>query len=172
MKLYEINTALDAILSNYLYLGDTMVDADTGEVLDDEAAALVINELNNLQLAREEKLENTACWVKGMDADIAALRAEEKNLEQRRKSLENKREHVFNWLYENLDGEKIVSPRVKVAYRKAKSVDVTDLSAIPDSYKRVKTIEEPDKVAIKDAYKAGEQIPGTVLVERMSMSIK
>lgn len=172
MKLYEINTALDAILSNYLYFGDSMVDADTGEVLDDEATALVIKELNDLQLAKDEKLENIACWIKGMDADVAAMKTEEKNLAQRRRSLENKRERVFNWLYESLEGEKITSPRVKVSYRKTQSVDVTDLSAIPDSYKRVKTIEEPDKVAIKDAYKAGEQIPGTVLVERMSMSIK
>lgn len=173
MKLYEINSALDAILSNYLYFGDTMVDADTGEVLDDDAAALVIKELDDLQLAREEKLENIACWVKGMDADVNALKAEEKNLSARRKALENKRERVFAWLYENLNGEKISSPRVKVSYRKTQSVDVVDLSAIPDSYIRIKTIEEPDKTAIKENYKqTGEVVPGTQIVERLSMSIK
>lgn len=172
MKLYEINSALESILSNYLYFGDTMVDAETGEVLEDEAAALVIKELNDLQLAKSEKLENIACWIKGMDADITAMKTEEKNLSARRKALENKRERVFNWLYESLDGEKITSPRVKVSYRKTTSVEVTDLSEIPDTFRRVKVTEEADKAAIKDAYKAGELVPGTQLVERLSMSIK
>lgn len=172
MKLYEINEALESILSNYLYFGDSMVDAETGEVLDNDAAALVIKELNDLKMAKDEKHENLACWVKGMDADIVAMKNEEKNLATRRKALENKRERIFNFLYEDLNGEKLTSPRVKVSYRKTQSVDILDMSAIPDSYIRTKTIEEPDKVAIKDAYKAGEQIPGTVLVERMSMSIK
>ena len=107
-----------------------------------------------------------------MDADVAAMKNEEKNLTQRRKSLENKRERIFNFLYENLNGEKITSPRVKVSYRKTTSVEVTDLSEIPDTFRRVKVTEEADKAAIKDAYKAGELVPGTQLVERLCMSIK
>ena len=172
MKLYEINQALESILSNYLYFGDSFVDAETGEVLEDDAANVVLAELNGLQMARDEKLENLACWIKGMDADVTAMKAEEKNLAQRRKSLENKRERIFNFLYENLNGEKITSPRVKVSYRKTTSVEVTDLSEIPDTFRRVKVTEEADKAAIKDAYKAGELVPGTQLIERLSMSIK
>lgn len=172
MKLYEINSALESILSNYLYFGDAMVDAETGEVLEDEAAALVIKELNDLQLAKSEKLENIACWIKGMDADITAMKTEEKNLSARRKALENKRERVFNWLYESLDGEKITSPRVKVSYRKTAAVDVFNMSEIPDAFKRIKTIEEPDKTAIKEAIKAGDEVPGAALVEHLNMSIK
>lgn len=172
MKLYEINSALESILSNYLYFGDAMVDAETGEVLEDEAAALVIKELNDLQLAKSEKLENIACWIKGMDADITAMKTEEKNLSARRKALENKRERVFNWLYESLDGEKITSPRVKVSYRKTASVDVFNMADLPDEYRRVKITEEADKTAIKEAIKAGDEVPGATLVERLSMSIK
>ena len=172
MKLYEINQALESILSNYLYFGDSFVDAETGEVLEDEAAEVVLAELRNLQMAREEKLENLACWIKGMDADVVAMKNEEKNLTQRRKSLENKRERIFNFLYENLNGEKITSPRVKVSYRKTAAVDVFNMSEIPDAFKRIKTIEEPDKTAIKEAIKAGDEVPGAALVERLSMSIK
>lgn len=172
MKLYEINQALESILSNYLYFGDSFVDAETGEVLEDEAAEVVLAELRNLQMAREEKLENLACWIKGMDADVVAMKNEEKNLTQRRKSLENKRERIFNFLYENLNGEKITSPRVKVSYRKTAAVDVFNMSEIPDAFKRIKTIEEPDKTAIKEAIKDGDEVPGAALVERLSMSIK
>ena len=172
MKLYEINQALESILSNYLYFGDSFVDAETGEVLEEDAANMVLSELNNLQMAREEKLENLACWIKGMDADVAAMKNEEKNLTQRRKSLENKRERIFNFLYENLNGEKITSPRVKVSYRKTAAVEITDLSEIPDTFRRVKITEEADKTAIKEAIKAGDEVPGATLVERLSMSIK
>ena len=172
MKLYEINQALESILSNYLYFGDSFVDAETGEVLEDDAAKVMLTELNDLQMAREEKLENLACWIKSMDADVAAIKNEEKNLAQRRKSLENKRERIFTFLYQSLDGEKINSPRVKVSYRKTAAVDVFNMSEIPDAFKRIKTIEEPDKTAIKEAIKAGEEVPGAALVERLSMSIK
>ena len=172
MKLYEINQALESILSNYLYFGDSFVDAETGEVLEEDAAKAVLAELNDLQMAREEKLENLACWIKSMDADVAAIKNEEKNLAQRRRSLENKRERIFTFLYQNLDGEKINSPRVKVSYRKTASVDVFNMADLPDEYRRVKITEEADKTAIKEAIKAGEEVSGATLVERLSMSIK
>lgn len=172
MKLYEINHALDDILNRFIMEDGQLLDSETGELLEDDAAAAVFSDLDALQMERSEKMENLACWIKGMDADVAAMKAEEKNLAARRKALENKRERIFNFLYENLNGEKVNSPRVKVSYRKTQSIDITDLSAIPDSYIRTKTITEPDKVAIKDAYKAGEEVPGAKLVERLSMSIK
>lgn len=173
MKLHEINQALEDILNDYIYLDDDqIVDANTGEVLEGSEADEVINRLLDLQMEREIKLENIACWVKGLDAEVNAIKDEEKNLGARRRSLERKRERIFTFLYQSLDGEKINSPRVKVSYRKTAAVDVFNMSEIPDAFKRIKTIEEPDKTAIKEAIKAGEEVPGAALVERLSMSIK
>ena len=172
MKFYEINSEIQATLDAYLEIDGNLVDSETGEVLEEAAAVAVAQRLEELQVAKEEKLESIACWIKGLDAEEAAIKAEEKNLAARRKALENKRDRIFQFLQRMLDGEKISSPRVKVSYRKTTSVNILNLSEIPTSYKRVKTIEEPDKNAIKEAIKAGETVPGAELVDGVSMSIK
>ena len=174
MKLYEINKELDEILSRYAYMDTDLVDTETGEVLEEEAANEVMASLAQLQMAKEEKRENIACWIKSMDAEIKALKAEEDNLAKRRRSLTNKRDNVFGFLQADLAGEKLVSARVKVTYRHTAAVEVTDMDALPEEYKRVKTTVEADKKAIKDAITTlgADCVSGAVLVERLSMSIK
>lgn len=173
MKFYEINKGLDEILTRFIFLDDDqVVDADTGEILADTEADVIMAELENLQMAKEEKRENIACWIKGMDAEVAAIKEEEKRLALRRKMLENKRERIFNFLFMELNGDKVSSPRVKVSYRKTTSVEVTNMDELPDEYRRVKITEEADKTAIKEAFKAGVPVVGAKLVERLSMSIK
>ena len=56
MKLYEIN---EQILD--------CIDSETGEVIDPE-------KLNNLQIAKDEKLENLALWYKDLLAEANALK--------------------------------------------------------------------------------------------------
>lgn len=173
MKFYEIEQKLDEILSKYAYFdAETLVNPETGEIVEEEEAQRVFSELEDLQMEKEQKLENIACWIKGMDAEEAAIKVEEKNLATRRKTLENKRNRIFEFLQRMLDGAKINSPRVKVNYRKTTSVNVIDLAEIPKNFKRVKVTEEADKAAIKEAFKAGEPVPGAELVEGVSMSIK
>ena len=55
MNLYEINSQiLDC------------VDPETGEVMD-------IDRLEELNMAKAEKVDNIACWVKNLEADVAAF---------------------------------------------------------------------------------------------------
>ena len=68
MTLYNINSQIDQILSS------AEVDETTGEVLFDTTL------LESLQIARETKLENIACYVKNLNSDIEALKTEEKNI--------------------------------------------------------------------------------------------
>jgi len=174
MKFYEINKALDEILTRYAYMDTEMVDTETGEVLEEDAANEVMASLAQLQMAKEEKYENIACWIKGMDAEIKAFKEEEDKLKKNRETLSNKRENVFKFLQSELNGEKLVSPRVKVTFSRPAKVDVTDIKAIPDDYKRIKTTEEADKNMIRKAILANGEgtVPGARLVYSLSMSIK
>ena len=43
------------------------VDLETGEIID-------IDKLNELELEREKKLENVACWIKDLKAEAEALK--------------------------------------------------------------------------------------------------
>ena len=108
MKLYEIDNAiLDCI------------DTETGEVID-------IDKLNELQLERDTKIENVACWIKDLKAEAEAIKAEKLALAERQKAAENKAESLKKWLAYALDGEKFSTARCSVSFRKTESVEVTE----------------------------------------------
>lgn len=63
------------------------IDEETGEILD-------AKRLDALQMEREKKLENVACWVKNLLADADAIKAERRQLEEREKAARNKAERL------------------------------------------------------------------------------
>ena len=153
MTLYEIDQKLlDCI------------DLETGEILNEER-------LNELQMERNEKLEKVALWIKELNAEADALKAEKQAFADRQKAAENKAESLKKWLADALAGEKFKTTKVMVSFRKTKSVEVADIFALDENYVKY---SEPtaDKAAIKNAIEAGEIVKGAQLVEGTSISIK
>ena len=158
MKLYEIDNAiLDCI------------DTETGEVID-------IDKLNELQLERDTKIENVACWIKDLKAEAEAIKAEKNALAERQKAAENKAESLKKWLAYALDGEKFKTARCSVSFRKTESVEVTEegLEALMKGHDELLTYKapEPNKTAIKQAIKDGLNVDGVQLVQNVSTIIK
>lgn len=156
MTLYEINEAIANFQFN--------IDEETGEILN----AMQLDELN---MARDEKAENVALFVKNLRAEAEAIKAEEKSLASRRKQTERKAQSLTDYLQYCLDGDKLKTPKVAVSYRKSVRVECDDMSAVPEKFLRFKE-PELDKTAIKNAIKAGEDDTGCRLEEYTSMSIR
>ena len=72
-NLYEIDYQLQM-------LEDYMVDVETGEILDEDSFNAKFDEI---QMALNEKIENSMCFYKNLQADIEAFKTEEKNIAQR-----------------------------------------------------------------------------------------
>lgn len=106
MTLYEIDQAMQSL-----------IDPDTGELLDYEAFA-------NLQMDRDAKLENMALWYKDMMADAKAIKEEADALNERRKALENRAERLKSYLSLALNGEKFQTARCSVTFRRTASVQI------------------------------------------------
>ena len=161
MTLYEINQAIQDLY-------ESMVDPETGEVSEDFA-----KELDALDMARGEKIENIGLWIKDLKAESEAIKIEAKKLMDRARAAENKAESLKNYLDYNLRGEKFSTPRIAITFRNTKAVDVEPDAwmFLPDKYLRRKD-PEPDKKAIGDALKAGEKVPGCRLVDNRTMIIK
>ena len=140
------------------------VDLETGEIID-------IEKLDQLQMDREVKIENTALCIKNLLSDADQIREEEKKLADRRRVCENKAKSLKEYLSGFLGGEKFKTPRVAISYRKSKSVDVQDITALPKEYLKY---SEPtaNKTEIKKAIEAGTAVPGCVLVENSNIQIK
>lgn len=158
LTLYEI----DQQIVKAIELG---YDPETGEILDDTA-------LRDLEMARDEKIENICLFIKDLKAESAAIKAEKESLDERQRASDRKAESLSNYLQVMLNGEKFKSAKCAVSYRKVSSVQIIDENMIPEELKRKKVIIEPDKKAIKERIKEGFEIAGARLEERQSMSIK
>jgi hypothetical protein len=140
------------------------LDLETGEIIDTE-------KLDQLQMARDTKIENIACWIKNLTADAEALKAQKQVFADRQKAAENKAESLKKYLSSYLAGQKFSTDKVAVSFRKTSSVNVTDMSLIPEDYLK---FAEPtaDKALIKKAIQDGMVIPGAEIAEGHSISIK
>lgn len=164
-NLFEINARLRELLENGY--DETCIDTETGEFDADKAAALV----DELALAREEKIDGIALYIQELGADAAALKAKADVLKQRAKAMENKAERLEEYLTAALDGEKYESANVMISFRKSVAVMV-DESVLPDEYFAEKIERKPDKTMIKKALTGGVEIDGASLVENRNIQIK
>ena len=156
MTLYELDKAIAEF--------ELEVNED-GEVLN-------IDELDELNLAREQKIEGISLWVKNLEAEKEAVKNEKNNFADREKRLGKKIESLKGYLTYALDGQKFSTPRVAVSFRKSESVHITDEYLIPDEYKIFTVVKKPDKGVIKDALKKGKEIMGVELIEKKNVQIK
>ena len=166
--LYE----LDAKIAELLDTGFEMscIDAETGEIDETQLAAY----LEQLQLDRKTKIDNIAVYVKNLEAEAVAIRAEEKKLKERREAKERKAERLKNYIKTSmmLQGEtKFESARVSMALRNSKAV-VVDESKLESVYFINKIVQSVDKKAIKAALEAGILVEGAMLEERKNLQIK
>lgn len=141
------------------------IDESTGEILN-------ADELDALELARDEKIEGVALWYKNLVAEAEMVKAEKNNMADRQKRLENKAESLKNYLAYALQGEKFSTPKVAVSYRKSKSVEIDDGAELPKAYIKVEEVRKPDKKMLKEALEGGEVIDGVRLVEKQNLSVK
>ena len=158
MKLYEIDNAiLDCI------------DLETGEVIDTER-------LDALNMERDAKVENVACWIKDLRAENEAIKSEKQKLDSRRKVNDNKIESLMGWLNYALNGTKFKTGKCAISFRTSESVEVTEegLEALMKEHDELLTYKapEPNKKAIKDAIKDGLSVAGVQLVQNVSTIIK
>lgn len=162
--LYQISSDYMAVLD-----GGMVVEEETGEIIFDST------NLDELKAAYEDKLEACALYLKNLESDAEAIKAEEKALADRRRTIERKAERMRDYVsscVQDVAGCKFETPRVSLSLRKSKRVDVFDLGAVPGEYVVRKETIQPDKKAIKDAIGSGESVPGAVVRECFSLQVK
>jgi hypothetical protein len=155
MKLYEIMQELELALT----------PDENGEITQEQ-----LDLFEGLELAKNEKIENIACWIKNLRADADAIKAEEKSLADRRRAKENHADRLAGFLSQILQGNKFESARCKVSFRKSEQIEITDEENLPEEYWKIK--REVSKTLIKDAILAGQKVKGAFLVEKQNIQIK
>lgn len=156
MTLYELNEEL----RNF----ELEIDEETGEILN-------ASELDSLKMERDTKIENIGLWIKNLLSDAEELKREKENLYKREQAAKNKAERLKEYLKKNLNGEKFKTPRLEISYRRSESVEVEDMSVIPEIFL---TQVEPkvNKMGIKQAFKEGIDVPGIKMIVKNNMTLR
>ena len=172
MTLYEINEQFSAAMEMYEAGVDEVVDTETGEV---KSLSDVLTELN---MSREEKIENTVRYIKNLRADSEAVRAEAATLMERADRFDKKAEQLEDYLLSQLgDCKKLETPLYTLKVRVSKSTccptDEEAIQRLPEGFWNIKTTVKvaPDKKAIKAALEKGEKLEGCSIVENRRLSI-
>lgn len=159
MTIFEIDREIERILSE--------IDEETGEI--PESA---FDELEQLQLSREEKTENAACLFLALTAEAKAIREQELVLADRRRAKERRADRIKKYIEYATEGKPFQTARVDVRWRRSSQVELSDAFWEHPDPVFVRFKEEPNKEAIKTALKAGMEVPGAVITEKTTITIK
>ena len=161
MSLYKINEQIKEAL-------EKAVDMETGEVLDAE----VFEELDALQIARDEKIENILLWIKNLTAEEEELKKEKQSFEDRMKRKKKKAESLRRYVGGILAGQKFETSKVAVSWRRSEITEYNgNVYALPEECINRKD-PEVNKTALKKLLKSGVEIPGAQIVEKQNLMIK
>ena len=162
MNLFEIDDAIKRCVK--LADGENYVDTETGEVIDTAA-------IEQLEMDRDRKIRNIACWIRNLESDEKQLAEQVKIFTDRKNACKNKRESLKSYLAAFLHGNKWQNEEVKISWRKSEAVEVANVKELPEEYLKYKD-PEPDKVKLKADLKAGAEIDGACLVTKENIQIK
>ena len=145
------------------------IDMETGEILDEEA-------LDQLQMEREQKLQNLCKWVRNLQSDAEAYKAQKQIFADKQKAAENKAISIMKYVQNYLDGQKweAKDKSIKVTYRTTKNkVCIDDINEIPQEFFRTQHSESNlNKTMLKDFILLNKEVPGAHLETSVSMNIK
>ena len=145
------------------------------EMADDLDPMTLKDTLESIKESIEDKAENTAKLIRSWEAEVNAIKEEEKRLANRRKALENRVSNTKAYLFEQMKNaglEKVKRPTLTVSIaNNPPSVEVIDPDKIPSLF----MIEQKpviDKKAILVALKNGAEIEGCTITQGEGLRIR
>lgn len=166
-----MNLALYQIADQYLQDIKLLQERD----LDDQTFA---DTLESLSGDLEVKATNVAMFIRNLEASAESIKAAEKQMADRRKSIEAKADRIKEYLLDNMQRTgitKIECPYFKIAVRDNPESLIVDIDAnIPEEYYNQPPPPEPvlDKVRLKNDLKLGVIVDGCKLVRKQRVEIK
>lgn len=160
-SIYELN-------KNYQEVAALLETAET-----EEEMQAINDTLEMLDVSIEEKVENTAKYIKNVESDIEGIKAEINRLT----ALKKQKERNTEWLKTNIEYalktkgiDKLEVGTFKCGYRKSEKTIVDDVNKLPDELKKVEY--KPMAVEIKKYIKEHGSLDGARIETCMNFYIK
>lgn len=160
MRLYEIDNSIRLFW-------EKIADQD-GELTDED-----IKTLDELNVARDDKIKAYGVLIRELDGESEELSKEIKRLKDLALKKEKLRDKLFGTLENFLtinEIPKFESKEVTISFRKSTALEIDEGVKIPKAFLRLKT--ETDRTALKEFLKNGGEVYGCRLKENRNMQIK
>lgn len=168
MTLYDIR-------AEYLRLLDDIAN----EVIPEEA---INDTLDGVEAELVDKIDNVACYVKGITAEAEAIKTEIAALQKRQKAKQREADRLIDYIYTTMSEtgqRKIETPRNKLTIKQnPEAVTITNDAAFiewaQEHNDELLTYTTPriNKTKIKQAIKAGETVPMCSITREERLEIK
>lgn len=167
MKLYEIAADYENLI----------LAIENGDIPEEAIA----DTLESITALLEDKADNIACLIKNLASDVVAIKAEEKNLEDRRKAKERQIDRLKAYLSEALlksGYSKLETPRNKISFRRSESVVVDDedgfIAWAESNDDSLLTYKDPtiNRTEVKKALENGVKVECVHIETRQNIQIK
>ena len=136
------------------------VDPDTGEIINPDFE----EELNLLQMAQEERIEQAALAFKNAKADLETLTKIVQGLNKKKANLESLMDFLKVYVTDQLGGKKFKTSLVSIYQSHSAHVEVDDEEVIPEEF--IRTERTVMKSWIEKAIKSGEEVPGARMEDK------
>ena len=126
-------------------------------------------------IGADEKINSYCIIIRQLKADIEDCKAEKKRFEERIKTFESGQERMKEALEAFMTAtgkDKVKTNKFTLYHTTSKSVEITDLNAIPDEYIKPRREDDVMKKEITAAIKDGKQVAGAKLVIRKPLVIR
>ena len=176
MNLFQIDEAVLGIINNM----SNCFNEETGEIIDEELYLQTQQELEQLQITQEKKIESLACYCKNLQAEVQALETEANAFLLRRTKKANALKRVKEYLSSYLNYKhikKIELPKAVLSFRKSEVLEIVDENQAMEFAKANKLVryKEPeiDKTGLKKYLKeSGEVLDFVTISEKQNLQIK
>lgn len=170
MNIWEIDARIAQIIDRDD--DEEYTDQETGEIM------TIAQALEQLEMARDAKIEGVALGAKNLKAVIEKIEAAEDDLKDRRAAAERKLAKCKDYLMHALTREDGETEKFKSALttvfvkRNNPSVIIDDEDALPKEFMREVLVVTPNKSEIKEVISRGIEVPGAHLEQSRSVMIK
>ena len=161
MTLYEIKDI-------YLNALDNLEVNEDGEITN-------LDVIEKAEGEFKDKAEAVACYIKTLEAEAKALKAEAETLTERRNVKKNRAEKLREYLafcLESAGAERVETSKCNLYFRKSNRVVIDDEASLDEKYVVIKATRCVAKTAIKDDIFSGIEVAGAHLETFKNLQIK
>lgn len=166
-----MNTSLYILAGEYLALANKLNDSE----LDEQT---IFDTLEGASGELEVKAKNVAMFIRNLETSAEQIKSAEKQMADRRKAIENKAEHIKQYLFDNM--KRCGLSKIECEYfalnikKNPPKLVIDDAGAIPGELYIYPPAPDPypDNAAIKAKLLAGEVIEGAHIEQGERLEIK